>query len=266
MKANVYLLKCLTNLHMGSGDVNYNVVDLEVERDPVTGEPTMNASGVKGAIRSHLEMQYGNDPEKLEQIKKIFGSAENGGKQGTYRFFSGDLLARPLRVSKGDHPYVLATMSDLIEGFYQKAAALGGTDFLPEKGSLPVPDEKEVLSNSSGVTSVEGYGVTALKPEQKSPLMDRLLGENWVVVHKDIFQGMDLPVLAHNVLKNGISQNLWYAEYVPHESVFGLIILGPDGEENELENLMGENPVIQFGAEATTGCGYVQLTKVVEGA
>lgn len=264
MKADIYLLKCLTNLHMGSGDVNYNVVDLEVERDPVTGEPTMNASGVKGAIRSHLELQYQNDAEKLEQIKKIFGSADNGGKQGTYRFFSGDLLARPLRVSKGDHPYVLAAMPSLIEGFYRKAAALGGADVLPGNEGMPIPGEGEILCSCSGIASVEGYPVTAVR--EKSPLMDKLLGEHWAAVHKDILQGMDLPVLAHNVLENGTSKNFWYTEYVPHESVFGLVILSPDGEENELEALLGENPVIQFGAEATTGCGYVQLTKVVGGA
>lgn len=51
MSAKLYRLTCLTNLHMGSGEANYEVIDLEVERDPVLGEPTMNASGVKGALR-----------------------------------------------------------------------------------------------------------------------------------------------------------------------------------------------------------------------
>ena len=53
MTANIYLLECLTNLHVGSGEVNYNIVDNEVERDVVTNYPTINSSGVKGALRAH---------------------------------------------------------------------------------------------------------------------------------------------------------------------------------------------------------------------
>ena len=41
----------MTNMHVGNGDVNYNIIDNEVEKDPVTGYPTINASGVKGALR-----------------------------------------------------------------------------------------------------------------------------------------------------------------------------------------------------------------------
>lgn len=54
MEVCVLKLKCLTNMQMGGGDVNYNVVDIEVEKDPVTGYPTMNASGVKGALREYF--------------------------------------------------------------------------------------------------------------------------------------------------------------------------------------------------------------------
>ena len=61
MTANLYFIKCLTNLHVGSGDVNFNIIDEEIEKDPVTGYPTINASGVKGALRQFFEenaLQY----------------------------------------------------------------------------------------------------------------------------------------------------------------------------------------------------------------
>lgn len=44
-------LSCLTNLHVGSGEANFNIVDREVETDPVTGLPIIHASGLKGALR-----------------------------------------------------------------------------------------------------------------------------------------------------------------------------------------------------------------------
>lgn len=51
MIAKLFKVECITNLHVGNGDVNYNIIDNEVEKDPVTNCPTMNASGIKGAIR-----------------------------------------------------------------------------------------------------------------------------------------------------------------------------------------------------------------------
>ena len=38
MNAMILRLECLTNLHVGNGDVNYNIIDNEVERDPVPHE------------------------------------------------------------------------------------------------------------------------------------------------------------------------------------------------------------------------------------
>ena len=68
MKNRFYAVKCLTNLHMGSGDVNFNIVDNEVQRDPVTGYPTMHSSGMKGAFREYFR---GASPE---DVKGIFGA------------------------------------------------------------------------------------------------------------------------------------------------------------------------------------------------
>lgn len=97
MKAHLYELKCLTNLHAGSGDENYKVIDNEVERDPVTGMPTIFSSGVKGAIREFLEQEAkmlkdkgeNQKAEKLnEQIAIALGAVieeeenDNGEKTG----------------------------------------------------------------------------------------------------------------------------------------------------------------------------------------
>ena len=54
MNSHFYAVKCLTNLHMGSGDTNFNIVDNEVQKDPVTQMPIMHSSGIKGALRDHF--------------------------------------------------------------------------------------------------------------------------------------------------------------------------------------------------------------------
>ena len=52
MSAIILKLKCITNLHVGNGEVNYTIIDNEVEKDPVTGYPIINASG-GGTISSY---------------------------------------------------------------------------------------------------------------------------------------------------------------------------------------------------------------------
>ena len=59
---------------------------------------------------------------------------------------------------------------------------------------------------------------------------------------------------------DGISKNLWYEQYVPHESVFGLMVIAPDGD-TAFEDAISQKPVVQFGAGATTGNGFIKLEK-----
>lgn len=250
MSASFYKLTCLTNLHMGNGDVNYNVIDLEVERDPVLLEPTMNASGVKGALRDYFKKEA-KDPK---DIVYIFGSEGSGEHQGQYQFLSGDLIARPVRVSKGSSSYVLATTRELVEHLRRKLSAFGLGGLYT--GDLPVLHENEVLT---GADCAEIEGITARKVD--SPLLEKLIGDNWALMTQEQLKAIELPVLAHNVLENGISKNLWYEQIVPHQSIFGAIIIAP-GDDKRFEQVIGsEGKVVQFGAGATTGNGFTLMRK-----
>ena len=51
MPTAIYTIEAITNLHVGSGDVNYEIVDKEIQRDTATTLPTIHASSLKGAIR-----------------------------------------------------------------------------------------------------------------------------------------------------------------------------------------------------------------------
>lgn len=261
MKVCFYKLTCLTNLHMGGGDVNYDVIDLEVERDPVLGEPTMNSSGVKGALRDFCEKTLSE-----KDVTYIFGSKGSGSNKGNFIFLSGDLIARPVRVSEGSGSYVLATTPELLENVGTKLAAFELTDLNTTLTTLPDKAEDSVWMNPDcvGIEAVEGRKVKNLQNETLISTLTNLLGKNWAVMTPEQLRSVDLPVLAHNVLSDGISTNLWYEQVVPHKSVFGLIIAMPDdsSELNDKFQAAVNNKVIQFGANATTGYGLMKVEKV----
>ena len=118
MKAIIYKLTCLTNLHVGNGESNFDIIDNAVEKDPVTGLPTINSSGVKGALRQYFMER------KIEEkiITDIFGSEQKksqgtGSMPGKVKFYQADLLARPARASQGDRTNYMVTSDEAISIF-----------------------------------------------------------------------------------------------------------------------------------------------------
>lgn len=259
MKASFYRLTCLTNLHVGSGETNYNIVDLEVERDAVLGEPTINASGVKGALRDACEEWAGTDEEKIKMITHAFGSRNSGEIKGSYKFFSGDLLARPVRVSGGSSSYVLATTPDLINHFVRKLQALGLGAEYTEIASV----QARQVFTGAGCNEIEGYAAAkreGAEYQKENAVIEQLIGANWALMNAETLRGVDLPVMAHNVISDGKSDNFWYEEVVPHESIFGLLIIA-DTEDSLIDQMLADRKVVQFGAGASTGNGFMTMEK-----
>lgn len=265
MQTCFYRITCLSNMHMGSGDSNDSVIDLEVERDPVLGEPTMYASGVKGALRDFCSEIAGD--ENAQEIHDIFGDAADKGKQGQYNFFSGDLLARPVRVSNGSAAYVLATTPDLVNHILRKLQAFGIF-----KALNPIPEINDgkiySLASSERLQSVEGVAVTPYAGKEKvEGTLQALTGtKDLVIMGSKTLRDIALPVMTHNVLEDHISKNLWYEEVVPHESIFGLMIRGPQGGALSKYLCPGKDrcSVVQFGAGATTGDGFTRVELITE--
>lgn len=252
---SVYRLKCLTNMHVGDGEVNYNIIDNEVQRDIVLGVPTIHSSGVKGALRSFVHNK------KKEEIDEdyIFGAQGKETSQGAYKFFSANMIARPLRVSEGSSSYVLATSIDIVNTQLNLLKSLGVWS-----GELLGEEYKNQYMCSSAlkdsVKEVEGKKVTYASGNV--PVLDALIGENWLLVPHDLLCSFDLPVQARNVLENGKSQNLWYEEVVPHESIFFAVVL-TDGQEDKLyEFIQKQGGIVQFGADASIGYGFCKVDKL----
>lgn len=257
MNAIIYKISCLTNLHVGNGEANFSVIDNAVEKDPVTGLPTINSSGVKGALRQYFKENGADD----ELLTKIFGSEQktsqgNGSIPGQVKFYQADLLARPVRASRGGEAYYMATSCDAIEMYNRKVEIFGGT---------PISTEDISGGNYTNLDSIGIEGDIKLAKADIPVKLKGLVAAGLVVLKNAMLKNISLPVLARNQLEDGISKNLWYEEVVPHKSIFTFAV----SSENEdvlkkfAENL-GNKAFVQFGGNASIGYGLCKVEPLKE--
>lgn len=283
MKAFLYKIECITNLHVGSGDVNYSVVDNEVEKDPVLGCPIIHSSGVKGALRDFFVDQKMNkenlSKEEAQKVAKaVFG---DGAKKdapaiataSTVKFLDACLLSRPLRAKDGPSSFIQTTTVDIINHFLRQVKAFNclpkGLEMPDEIGSLPFDIKPFLTAVALPAFSPENSSTKYVEDEETGFLQETiscyktlqvLLGSDFAIAKS--LDDYPLPVVARNKLENKISKTLWYEEYVPHDSVFFLIVLAQ--KEEDLDWLAKEKNkpcIVQFGGNASVGCGYTKLTR-----
>lgn len=251
-----YLITCLTNMHAGSGGATYGVIDNLVQRDSITNMPTIHSSSLKGALREFFNSKC-ISPEDMHKLNHIFGpdstrNPNTGDGIGHYKFFPADLLVLPVRSNK--KPFFRATAAMLIETINSKSQALTGKNLFHNNYKV----EKPTIKEGSGV-KLEDW-----EPSVNSNLVtDKDLGQNVAVFDDDTFKkvGKKLPVIARNQLDNGESKNLWYEEIVPRESRFVFFVAKDNQYSNEFDSML-EEAVVQIGANASIGYGYVTITKI----
>lgn len=238
MIAKLLMMRCITNLHVGNGDVNYNIIDNEVERDPVTNNPTINSSGIKGAFREYFERNGVRDRD----IITLFGGNEQGQEKGSVpgaiKFMQADLLAMPVRASKGSEPYYLVAPESSIKLLEEKIQMI-------ESNNLKLEEQK-----ADSFAAVEDIAL-----DKKIKIMENAI----YIVSDDSYRTISLPVMARNKLDNGKSVNLWYEEVVPHHSLFTFYVLADDEQRlSQFLNVVNDK-IVQFGASATIGYGFCKI-------
>ena len=271
MKAYLYRIDCLTNLHVGSGEENYSIVDKEVIRDSVTDEPIIPASGVKGAIRSYFQE---NSMLTREEKLKIFGqevktgSANNDIIPGAYRFLSAYLIARPLRISTKNGTFIRTSSAALVNHLLRLIQDFN-IEILGKTSLQPIMERSGIYSTRSRI-KIEGDEITDIPTDNEREqiirefeLLKSLTGDDDVALANPLNR-YSLPVIARNQLDDGVSNNLWYEQYVPHQSVFYFVVLAPKDSVNTAFDEILDGSVIQFGGNASVGYGYCKVTKVGE--
>jgi len=268
MRVDLYKIECLTNMHVGSGDINFDIVDNQVQRDAITNLPNINSSSLKGAFREYFSSK--DDTKNL--VEYIFGpenTDNDSHKTGAYSFFEANILTRPVRSNK--KAYFNATSPEVLNNLLQMCDTfsidLDTKEALETLAKLN-PLKPIIFEDIKGVI-LEDKEAEYKKVDTSS--LKELLGEDLALFSDDEFKKLDLPVLARNQLENGESKNLWYEEIVPKKSKFYFFIAKPtnieekdkqekiDGFDRRFEN---EGDIVQIGANKSIGYGFCKVEVV----
>ena len=273
MKAKLFRMRLVTNLHMGSGEANFNFIDNQVQRDPITEYPNMHPSGIKGALR-----EFFDGIENKDYVREIFGSEnteKEDNKQGEVSFIEGKLLSIPVRSNKKS--YFMGTTIEIIKEYVEFSKLFGkNTENLKEIEEELKKIEKKlseknrkicVIGNQEEGLLIESFENDEIGFYQEDDILIKVLGiKDIVILKEEIFKdeiSRRLPVIARNCLENGVSKNLWYEEVVPRESVFYTGIVNSQNTE-KFEDFCRklEDNLIQIGANATIGYGFTKFEEV----
>lgn len=272
MKTELYKIHTLSNLHVGSGDINFDVIDNQVQRDAISNLPNINSSSLKGAFREAFSVK-GENPSLM--VKYIFGGTndEDSHAGGAYSFFEAQLLTRPVRSNVKSYfnatsPAVIKNFLETLDNFDIKfdetiKSELKKFSLLKPQKNKPIIFENltnAILEDDEAVS--DNFDISKIK---------EFLGFDLALFDDSDFTALSLPVLARNYLVDGVSKNLWYEEVVPKKTQFFFCIVKPtnidekdkkqkiDGFENRFNK---EGSKIQIGANKSIGYGFTKVTKV----
>lgn len=271
----VYRIRALTNLHAGSGEENYGLIDKLVQRDVLTGLPCIHPSSLKGALKQYLD----HAGLSAADLKHIFGSdaqinkAGLGGQyqSGEYAFLGAHLLALPVASDK--HTYVMVSSPLVLRTLADFAGQLG---FAWKDGDAwtaftQLDDKPLPLGiHCSGKLSLGDQEVHLNAPgSQLQAAADALLaliGEGPVALVSDetfriLCDDLHLPVMARNSLDDGISKNLWYEQVLPRQTRMVAFFIAPENDPHtysfDQKNTSG---LVQIGGNASVGYGFTRWT------
>lgn len=272
---DLYLLRCITNLHAGSGDTNYGIVDKTVQRDPLDYTPVIHASGIKGALREAFTFMANDDNDP--SIETIFGTdtktmntKPEKARAGQFHFYGARLLFLPVRTNRGQ--YFLATTQNLLQNFQNAVSADFGINLSDAEeilfNALLAKDEPEKGKPCVFIGNVPDVLVDEYEASDGGRLSEQfedIQAARIALFNKEDFQDIcqnRLPVIARNQLDNGISANLWYEEVVPREARFYFFVARPSDQDDLQTGLGALHNRIQIGGNASVGYGLCELKRI----
>jgi len=272
MKTQFLALLSETSIHPGAESAS-GFVDLPVAREAATDYPVIPGSSLKGALLAFTREPNSSGSERMDEKDRnsIFGNANNA---GALLVSDARLLLLPVRSMQSAYKWV--TCPHLLERFARdrQRAGLGNSNFLPPSGQ---PSEGKYLGAQNGTLFLEERQfeyqgelpvglISALEPLVPHTATRNRLARQVVVINDDDFAWFaryGLSIQARNVLdpNKKTSQNLWYEESIPDDSLFYAILAErtPNAIE-KLKNLFKEDAYLQIGGNETVGMGWFTVT------
>ena len=299
-QTRLLFLYAVSPVHMGAGQA-IGVIDNPIQRERHTDHPMMAGSGLKGALRHHLERKW----DKAE-VARLFGPESKASDYaGCVSFGDAQLVAFPVRSLNRGFVWAvsLVTLARL-----KRLAVLAGCEVgwnVPEAGA------EQALVTEAGVLSqgrlvLEAFDFAAKEsPELKAIaqwLADNALPPGPAHEHFHNKIASDLVLLPEDAFSHFVRNatvveahvridddtgtadavGLFYTENLPPESLLVSPVLasvertskkGRGGEPMKAEQVMQalstgngqtglDGALIQVGGDATTGRGQVIITAV----
>lgn len=268
-----------TSLHPGIGQVS-GAIDLPVAREKTTNYPVIVGSSLKGALKDTTEQIVKLKKINLD-LERVFGTQKQA---GAVAVTDGRLLLLPVRSLNSHYKWV--TCPYLLERFERDCKLAGLTSVSIDFQYLRDLKDGKALTAGKGklylediqfeiVEAPEGKLASfaeAIKPLIQHDSIKERLAEDLVVINDDefaFFATYGLAVNARNQLDdNKISQNLWYEETIPPDSLFYTILFARPGEDEVLVSLVQlfkQQPYLQVGGNETVGQGWCAVSCVYGG-
>ena len=295
MSALLLGLLAETSIHVGVGQGD-GAIDLPVAREGGTKHPHAPGSGVKGALREEADARASDadargTASEADQWRKWgdtwFGKptvGEGDGAAGEILVGDMRLLLLPVRTLTGFYRWL--TCPYLVERYRRDRVRVGlgaGPTFAwnelkrPQTGETQEPPKamcngreqlylEERLFQPSTLPAglVDFLGEAIAWDEARGRLSDQIA----VVSNDDFawFAEYALPVTAHNKLsKEKISQNLWYEETLPPDTVMTLALVdrnnGRAAEQAATAMFAEPRPYLRIGGNETVGQGWFRVCR-----
>jgi len=258
-----------TPLHVGAG-ASVGAIDQPIIRERHTGFPVIPGSSLKGVLRDHLRSSLGEGA-----LDDLFGQGGDGQKfsAGKISFGEARLLAFPVRSAKG--AFALATCSLALQRFARETRSACQVPSGPADMTCLAGDRLVIEKNGQRGVVLEEYRfrVAGQFPAEWESLFTKLLSDAVLTGAAGRFVLLsdgDLSYFAVNACqvsqhvriddKTGTAEDrgLFNEETVPSETLFyaPLTVLARGSSDNQVFQTLGQEQLIQFGGNGTTGLGF----------
>lgn len=298
MQSRLILTHALTSLHPGTGQ-GVGVIDLPVARETATGIPYLPGSSLKGVLRDRCD-----DPATRSAV---FGPepgsmANEDMRAGSAIFSDQRLLLLPVRSLAGTFawvtsPFVLQRFrrdcqnigiklpnemtptgaTELLKAYVPHGSALGVT--VPGQNNQPrsmIFLEDLDLQQHSHAAAEEWLKHLRTYVFWQNQEWQDLFTQRFCIVHDDVFSFLldtATEISARNKLDdNKTSENLWYIETLPAETVlYGIVTAQQVGDGKSPDDVLTEvrklvRRPMQLGGNSSVGRGMCRLQLVAPAA
>ncbi|MHA1227632.1 MAG: type III-B CRISPR module RAMP protein Cmr4 [Candidatus Hodarchaeales archaeon] len=265
MQNKILYMLAETSIHPGSGQSS-SFVDLPVSRETITEFPYISSTSLKGALSS----AYYNHKSRDE----FFGKSDRMGK-----IIISDARILFLPIRSLNSPYKWITCKYILERLVRDLARLD------RETTIEANLEEIDIEDFNCISAEDGSSVIFLEEREftivggiNKKILSYLKGcipndnvakrlETQLVVLSDNdfkwFARYGLSIRARNKLneENKTSENLWYEENIPMDTVFYSLVFSND--ENLLKSFSEElegKKYIQVGGNESVGQGWFNVT------